>query len=174
MALPITVSPPVSLPSSAVQMAKRSPSQIGGALGVAQTICCHIKRKDGRGAVPGMSGCAAAAGPMLQPTILSLPKRRLILRQPLGHVGYRVFPPSSGNLRVAGVRACAGGPSSTNSEGHPDPSHRAEVHSGVKVWSEGIIVPDTEPESGVPSVSNSSDPVKTCNVCGRSKLLVDI
>jgi hypothetical protein len=93
----------------------------------------------------------------------------LILRQPLGRVGYRAFPPSSGYLRVAGVRACAiRGPSSTDSEGHPDPDKR-EAHSGVKEGSEGIV----ESESGVPSVSNSSDPVKTCNVCGRSKLLVD-
>jgi hypothetical protein len=173
MALPIdqAVGPRVTLPSSAARMTKCSTSQIGGAPGVAQTICCHIKPRDGR-AVPGISSCAAAAGPILQPTIFSLPRRRLILRQPLGRVGYRAFPSSSGYLRVAGVRACARGPSRTDSAWHPDPD-RADAHSGLKEGSEGIVVPDTEPESGVPSVSNSSDPVKTCNVCGCSKLLVD-
>jgi hypothetical protein len=64
------------------------------------------------------------------------------------------------------------GPFPTDSEGHPDPD-RAEAHLGVKEGSEGVLVSDNEPKSGVPSVSSSSDPVKTCNECGRSKLLVD-
>jgi hypothetical protein len=173
MALPITCSPPVSPPSSGVGVAKCSTSQIGGETGVARTLCCHIKGRDGRGPVPiSLSGCAPAVVPVLQPRILLLSRRRLILRQPPGHVGYRAFPPSSGYLQVAGVQASAGGPSSMDSEGHSD-FERAEAPTGVNKGSEGIVVPDSEPESGIPSASSSSDPAKTCNVCGHSKLLVD-
>jgi hypothetical protein len=115
-----------------------------------------------------MSGRAPAVGPMLQLRILFLPRRRLILRQPPGHVGYRAFTPSSGCLQVAGNQTSAGGPSSKDSEGHPE-TERAE-QTGVKKGSEGIVVLDNESESGIPSASSASDPVKTCNVCGRSKL----
>jgi hypothetical protein len=116
-----------------------------------------------------MSGCVTAVGPMLQPGVVSLLRRRLILRQPPGHVGY-ACPSSPGYLRIARVRASAA--RASLSEDHLG-IERTEAHTAVKNRSEGIVVLESEPEPSIPSASSSSGPVKTCNMCGRSKLLVD-